>query len=107
VKPWRAFPVPIAHTTYRVCLFKKRTKVEGEEVQGYCDYGKREIGLWMNPNEEAMRACFWHEFAHGLLYELGSDSLADNHSLVEGMALAIMGVSCWFLYRRFRRSGWL
>jgi magnesium transporter len=23
------------------------------------------------------------------------------------MALAAMGVSCWFLYRRFRRSGWL
>lgn len=91
-RPWRTFPIPIAHTTWNVELYKDYPVADGEKVQGYCDYTKRTIALWMNPNEEAMRAAFWHEWSHGLLYELGSDELADNHSLVEGLALSIMGV---------------
>ena len=91
-KPWRSFPVPVAHTEWRVELYKAQPYVDGDYCQGFCDYPKRRIGLWMNPNQEAMRACFWHEFSHALLYELGRDDNADDHSLIEGMAISIMGV---------------
>jgi hypothetical protein len=91
-KPWRSFPIPVAHTTWQVDLYKKYPVADGEKVQGFCDYAKRRIALWINPNEEAMRTCFWHEFSHALLYELGRDDNADDHSLVEGLAIAIMSV---------------
>ena len=91
-KPWRSFPVPVAHTTYIVDLFKEQPKVEGDKVQGYCDYAKRRIGLWINPNEEAFRAAFWHEWEHGFFHETGMDAIADNHSVIEGLAISIMSV---------------
>lgn len=91
-RPWKTFSAPVAHTTYAVHLFKEQPVVDGERVQGYCDYNKREIGLWINPNQEAMRAAWWHEWSHGFLYEVGMDDLANNHSLVEGLALSIMSV---------------
>lgn len=99
MKPWRSFPVPIVHTEWTVALYKEKPNVEGDKVQGFCDFTKRRIGLWMNPNEEALRACFWHEFAHALLYELGCDDAADSDTLVEGFAIGIMGVRLkvtWF-----------
>ena len=91
-RPWRSFPAPVAHTTYTVELYKEQPLVDGDRVQGYCDYKNRRIGIWINPNEEAMRAAWWHEWSHAFLYEVGMDDLADNHSLVEGLAISIMSV---------------
>lgn len=99
MKPWRSFPVPIIHAQWHVDLFKERPRVGGDKVQGYCDYKNRRIGLWINPNELALRAAWWHEFFHALLYEMGDENAADEHDFIQSLADGVMCVRTkveWF-----------
>lgn len=82
--------LPVGHCTYRLEFVKKKPVVDGEVCQGVCDYKQRKITIWENPNVVAMRSCMVHEFLHALFYELGHEELADDHSMIVALEMAIM-----------------
>lgn len=88
----KRFTLPVAYTQYDVKLTQRPPKVGKEPVQGYCNYGKREIAVHDHGVREIVRATLWHEWAHATLRELGRGDLCHNETLVEGLAIAIMRV---------------
>lgn len=88
----RKFKLSVAHVNYDVELVTKQPRVNGEAVQGYCDYSKRKIVVHIVENVETIRQTLHHEFYHALFYELGHPHMADNGDLVEGVALSAMRV---------------
>jgi hypothetical protein len=89
----KRFTIPVVFTDYTVTLSKKQPKVEKEPVLGYCYYNKRQIAVWDIPtNNELVRATLWHEWFHAALRELGRGELAQDESLVDGLANALMRV---------------
>jgi hypothetical protein len=82
--------IPVAHTQYRVQFTKKKPRVGKDVCQGYCDYKRRLIVVWENPNALAMRSCLIHEWLHALFYELGHEGLADDHGIIVAIEMALM-----------------
>lgn len=82
--------IPVGHTQYRVVFSKKKPVVAGEKCQGYCDYKQRKIVIWANPNSMALRSCLFHEWLHAVFYELGHEDLADDHSIIAPLEMALM-----------------
>ncbi len=84
--------IPVAHTQYRVVFTKNPPVIEGEVCQGACDYNTRTITIWRNPNAMAMRSCIFHEWAHAFFHEIGRDALADDHTVITALEIALMRV---------------
>ncbi len=86
----RPASLPVGHTLYELRFVKKKPVVDGDKCQGYCDFKKRLIVIWENPNTEAMRSCIYHEFLHAFFYEIGHEDLAEDHSVISPLEMAIM-----------------
>ena len=82
--------IPVAHTQYRVVFTKKPPVVDGKKCQGCCDTVKKTITIWRNPNATALRSTLIHEWLHAVFYEMGWDSLADDHSVIVALEISLM-----------------
>src|SRR5690348_12942602 len=89
----KSITLPVVFADYEVKFTSKYPEVDDKKVNGYCDYSKRLIAVYANPyNPELLRATLWHEFFHAAFRELGRSGLADDESLVDGLANALMRV---------------
>lgn len=86
----RLAAIPVAHTQYRVVFTKKPPTLKGKECHGVCDHAKKTITVWRNPNVTALRSTLIHEWLHAVFYELGYDSLSDDHSVIVALEIALM-----------------
>lgn len=82
--------LPVGHILYELRFSKKKPVADGEVCQGYCDFKSRLIVIWSNPNSEAMRSCIIHEWLHAFFYELGHEDLAEDHSVICPLEMALM-----------------
>jgi hypothetical protein len=82
--------IPVAHTQYRVVFTKKPPLLKGKACQGICDPATKTITVWRNPNATALRSTLFHEWLHAVFYELGWDTLADDHSVIVALEISLM-----------------
>jgi len=82
--------IPVAHTQYAVKFVRKVPTIDGKKCQGYCDHAKKLIVVWRNPNPTALRSCLLHEWLHAVFYELGYESLSDDHSVIVALEISLM-----------------
>jgi len=82
--------IPVAHTTWRIVLTKKPPKLNGRVCQGICDPSTKTITVWKNPNSTALRSTIHHEWLHAVFHEMGWDELADDHSVIVALEIALM-----------------
>lgn len=82
--------IPVAHTSYRVRFVKTPPTVAGKQCQGVCDPATKTITIWRNPNATALRSTLIHEWLHAVFYELGWDTLADDHSVIVALEISLM-----------------
>jgi hypothetical protein len=82
--------IPVAHTQYKIRFVKKPPKVRGKECQGVCDPATKTITIWRSGNPTAMRSTIFHEWLHAVFYEMGWDSLADDHSIIVALEISLM-----------------
>ena len=82
--------IPVAHTQYKVRFTKKPPKLGGKECHGHCDVNTKTITIWRNPNATALRSTLLHEWLHAVFYELGWESLCDDHSVIVALEISLM-----------------
>lgn len=88
----KRFKIPVAFTNYKVVPHKAMPACDGEEVQGYCDFDKKEIHVHIGSSEDLTRAALWHEFFHAVFDTIGRVELVHDEALVESLAQAVMRV---------------
>jgi hypothetical protein len=82
--------IPVAHTQYRVVFTKKAPKLKGRECLGICDPATKTITVWRNPNAMALRSTLIHEWLHAVFYEMGWETLAEDHSVIVALEISLM-----------------
>lgn len=82
--------IPVGHTQYKVVFTKKPPKLNGRECHGHCDVNTRTITVWRNPNSIALRSTIFHEWLHAVFFEMGWDTLVDDHSVIVAMEISLM-----------------
>ncbi len=82
--------IPVAHTQYSVQFVKKVPTIDGKQCQGYCDHAAKKIVVWRNPNPTAFRSCLIHEWLHAVFFELGYESLSDDHAVIVALEISLM-----------------
>ncbi len=93
LKAGQTFNLPVVFANYSVTLTAKYPKVDGKDVLGFCHYGPRIIKVrYSASNVELVRATLYHEWFHAAFRELGRGDLANDESLVDGLANALMRV---------------
>jgi hypothetical protein len=82
--------IPVAHTQYRVVFTKKPPVLKGKQCHGVCDPNTKTITVWRNPNAMQLRSTLLHEWLHAVFYELGYESLYDDHSVIVALEISLM-----------------
>ncbi len=62
------FSITLGDERWKVKRLEKPAKIKGAECAGYCEAGRREIGIWKGVPEDERRETFIHELLHALFW---------------------------------------